>query len=78
MYRKSQDFRMVGILVNSATGNSTGDRFPTMDDSTVSRDELLSRLPPSPEVDRTAMLHKLIRQSGRKVIVLMDTCRVKR
>ncbi|HYW79166.1 MAG TPA: four-carbon acid sugar kinase family protein [Thermoguttaceae bacterium] len=43
-----------------------------MNEPTVDRDELLSRLPPIPAVDHAAILRKLIQQSGRKVIVLDD------
>jgi uncharacterized protein YgbK (DUF1537 family) len=46
--------------------------FPTMDNPSVNRDELLSRLPPLPNIDHTELLRKLIRESGRKVIVLDD------
>ncbi len=43
-----------------------------MDESTVNRDELLSRLPPVPQTDHAETLGSLIRESGRKVIVLDD------
>ncbi len=43
-----------------------------MDEATVNRDELLSRLPPLPQTDHTETLRSLIRESGRKVIVLDD------
>jgi hypothetical protein len=46
--------------------------FPIMDNPTVNRDALLSRLPPSPKIDHTELLRKLIRESGRKVIVVDD------
>ena len=43
-----------------------------MDESTVNRDELLSRLPPVPQTNHAETLRSLIRESGRKVIVLDD------
>jgi uncharacterized protein YgbK (DUF1537 family) len=43
-----------------------------MNESTVNRDELLSRLPPVPQTNHADTLRSLIRESGRKVIVLDD------